>query len=331
MNIRIEKEENEIKTLSPFAFKVINTKGRKTPTDPCVIRTDFERDRDRIIHCKSFRRLKHKTQVFIAPEHDHYRTRLTHTLEVTQISRTISRALKLNEDLTEAIALGHDLGHTPFGHSGEQILNKLCPFEFKHNLQSVRLIEKLEKNGKGLNLTEEVIDGIKCHSFGFEPQTLEGKVVFFADKIAYINHDIDDAIEGGFLKEEDIPSIYKEILGHTKSKRINTMIIDIIKNSINKDTISMSENIYKYTMDLREFLFKNVYHAGSTNTQSYKAKQVVKMLYNHLLENPNYLPTEYYSQYGKEKIERIVCDYIASMTDNYALDKFEEFFMPKAF
>jgi len=328
MNIRKQKELDEINRLDKYAFKVVDTMGRKKKIKPCEIRTDFERDRDRIIHSKSFRRLKHKTQVFISPETDHNRTRLTHTLEVSQISRSISRALGLNEDLTEAIALGHDLGHTPFGHSGEQVLNEICPFDFKHNIQSVRVVESLENDGEGLNLTHEVIDGIKNHCHGFEPSTLEGKIVFFSDKIAYVNHDIDDAIRFGVLKTEDIPCIYTDILGKTNSKRINTMIMDIIKNSLHKDKIKMSDKIFEATMGLRGFLFKNVYHSERAIEEGNKGKAIVKRLYDYYMENPNKMPYEFYKKVEKEGLARIVCDYIACMSDIFAINTYKQLFIP---
>lgn len=331
MNIRKQKEQEELNRLSKYAFKVVNSKGRKKEIIPCAIRTDFERDRDRIIHSKSFRRLKHKTQVFISPETDHNRTRLTHTLEVSQISRSISRALCLNEDLTEAIALGHDLGHTPFGHSGEQILNEICPFEFKHNLQSVRVVEKIEGAGRGLNLTYEVIDGIKNHCHGFKPSTLEGEVVFFSDKIAYINHDIDDAIRFGVLKPSDIPKEYTDILGDTNSKRINTMILDIIKNSYDKNKIKMSDEIFEATMCLRSFLFKNVYHSKRAAEEGDKGKAIVKRLYEYFMEYPKKMPEEFYIMTNNDDLARVVCDYVACMSDIYAINMYKELFIPNAY
>lgn len=331
MNIRKQKEQEELNRLSKYAFKVVNSKGRKKDITPCAIRTDFERDRDRIIHSKSFRRLKHKTQVFISPETDHNRTRLTHTLEVSQISRSISRALCLNEDLTEAIALGHDLGHTPFGHSGEQILNEICPFEFKHNLQSVRVVEKIEGAGRGLNLTYEVIDGIKNHCHGFKPSTLEGEVVFFSDKIAYINHDIDDAIRFGVLKPSDIPKEYTDILGDTNSKRINTMILDIIKNSYDKNKIKMSDEIFEATMGLRSFLFENVYHSKRASEEGDKGKAIVKRLYEYFMEHPKKMPEEFYIMTNNDDLARVVCDYVACMSDIYAINMYKELFIPNAY
>lgn len=328
MNIRKQKEREEINRLSEYAFKVVDTKGRKRSITPCEIRTDFERDRDRIIHSKSFRRLKHKTQVFISPETDHNRTRLTHTLEVSQISRSIARALKVNEDLTEAIALGHDLGHTPFGHSGEQVLNEICPFEFRHNIQSVRVVERIENDGRGLNLTHEVIDGIKNHCHGFKPSTLEGEIVFFSDKIAYINHDIDDAVRFGVLKEEDIPGIFTEVLGNTNSQRINTMIMDIIKNSLHKDKIKMSDEIYKATMGLRKFLFENVYHSKMAIEEGNKGKAIVKRLYDYYTKHPEKMPTDFYKRVESDGLSRSVCDYVACMSDIFAINTYKVLFIP---
>lgn len=328
MNIREQKEKDEILRLSKYAFKVSNTKGRKKEIKPCEIRTDFERDRDRIIHCKAFRRLKHKTQVFISPQTDHNRTRLTHTLEVSQISRSIARALNANEDLTEAIALGHDLGHTPFGHSGEQILNEICPFEFKHNIQSVRVVEKIENEGRGLNLTYEVTDGIKNHCHGFTPETLEGEIVFFSDKIAYINHDIDDAVRFGVLREEDIPDKFTDILGKTNSKRINTMILDIIKNSFDKNKITMSKDIYDATMGLRSFLFENVYHSKKAIEEGNKGKFIVQRLYEYYMKNPKKMAEEFYKRIDEDDLSRIVCDYVACMSDIFAINMYKELFIP---
>ncbi len=330
MNIREKKEKSEIKNLSKFAFKAINTKGRKENIEECEIRTCFERDRDRIIHSKAFRRLKHKTQVFIAPETDHFRTRLTHTLEVSQISRTVARAININEDLTEAIAIGHDLGHTPFGHYGERVLNKLCPFEFKHNLQSKRVVELLEKGGKGLNLTYEVIDGITNHGTKYSPSTLEGQVVRICDKIAYINHDIDDAINANVLKENDLPKEYTSVLGDSKSKRINTMIKSVIKESLDKDVIKMEEDVFKSTMGLRKFLFDNLYFSKSAKEEGRKAENVIEGLFKYYIKNPKKLSAEYYDCIEEYGLERCVCDYIACMSDNFAVDRYNEFLIPSS-
>ncbi|MGF7396125.1 deoxyguanosinetriphosphate triphosphohydrolase [Thermoanaerobacterium thermosaccharolyticum] len=328
MNIRELSEDMEYKILSPYAAHSMETKGRVSEEEKCDIRTDFQRDRDRIIHCKAFRRLSHKTQVFISPEGDHYRTRLTHTLEVAQISKTIARALRLNEDLAEAIALGHDLGHTPFGHSGEQVLNKLLKDGFRHNVQSLRVVDVLENNGSGLNLTWEVRDGILNHSTSGSPGTLEGKIVQLSDKIAYVNHDIDDAIRGKILTNDDIPRDLRQILGDTHSKRINTMVRDIIENSMGKNDISMSDDIYEATYSLRDFLFKKVYIGSKAKSEEIKAKKVVEQLFNYFYENVDGMPEEFVEltyKYGKE---RAVADYIAGMTDKYAIIKYKELFLP---
>lgn len=324
---RTVTEEIEKSTLSEYACKSTDSKGRKVYEVPCDIRTDFQRDRDRIIHCNSFRRLKHKTQVFLIPKSDHYRTRLTHTLEVSQIARTIARALRLNEDLTEAIALGHDLGHTPFGHDGERTLDQLFPGHFKHYEQSKRVVEIIEKNGEGLNLTEEVIDGILCHT-NSTAKTLEGQVVKFSDKIAYINHDIEDAIRGGVLRQEDLPEEPIRILGITKSQRITTLIKSVIANS--KDTIQYDEVTRKAHDELRKFMFDNVYFAPRTNSEKGKACYIVEFLYKYFTASPEKMPDLYIGfarQYGTE---RAVCDFISGMTDDFAVDYFKELCIPKS-
>lgn len=328
MKIREISEDMEYKILSPYAAHSRESKGRTRDEEKCDIRTDYQRDRDRIIHCKAFRRLSHKTQVFISPEGDHYRTRLTHTLEVAQISKTIARALRLNEDLTEAIALGHDLGHTPFGHSGEDVLNRLLKDGFRHSVQSLRVVDVIENNGLGLNLTWEVRDGILNHSTSGNPGTLEGKIVQLADKIAYVNHDIDDAIRGKVLTNDDIPKDLRRILGDTHSKRINTMVKDIIENSMGKDSISMSREIYDATYSLRDFLFKKVYIGSKAKSEEAKAKKVVEQLFYYFCENVDDMPEEFIElthEYGKE---RAVADYIAGMTDKYAITKYKEIFLP---
>ena len=332
MAIREDQEAWEGQYLSPFASLSKNTKGRDMPEPPCDIRTVYQRDRDRILHCKAFRRLKHKTQVFLAPEGDHYRTRLTHTLEVAQIARTISRALRMNEDLTEAIALGHDLGHTPFGHSGERILDELCPDGFSHSMQSVRVVEVLEKNGKGLNLTKEVRDGILNHRTSGSPSTLEGCIVRFSDKIAYINHDIDDAIRGKIFKETDIPKEYTSVLGHSVRQRLNVMIHDIIGSSTGRPAISMSPGMEETFQGLRAWLFTHMYLNEVPKAEEGKAQQLVAALYWYYLDHPHELPEEYRMLMERqgEKKERVACDYIAGMSDSYAISKFEELFVPKA-
>ncbi len=325
--IREITENFENMTLSRYACKSTETKGRKEYEKPCDIRTEFQRDRDRIIHCNSFRRLKHKTQVFLIPKSDHYRTRLTHTLEVSQIARTIARALRLNEDLTEAIALGHDLGHTPFGHDGERTLDALYPHGFKHYMQSKRVVEVIEKNGAGLNLTEEVIDGIICHTNSVAA-TLEGQVVKFSDKIAYINHDIEDAIRGGVLKQEDLPEGPISVLGETKSQRITTLISSIINNST--DVIKYDEITQKAHDDLKAFMFKNVYFAPSTNEEKGKACLIVEYLYNYFVKSPEVMPELYRKIASDFSVELAVCDFISGMTDDFAVDYFKELCIPKS-
>lgn len=332
LHLREIQEKREFDLLSPYAVKSKESKGRQFDEPKCDIRTDFQRDRDRILHCKTFRRLKHKTQVFISPEGDHYRTRLTHTLEVAQIARTIARALSLNEDLTEAIALGHDLGHTPFGHSGEQILNEVCPLGFSHSEQSLRVVEFLERNGRGLNLTWEVRDGIINHQTKGRPSTLEGKVVQISDKIAYINHDIDDAIRGKIIRENDLPKDCVEILGNSFSERINTMIRNVIDNSIYQPDIKMSDEVGTMMKKLRSFMFENVYIGSQAKNQEKKAQYIVKQLYYYFIEHPESIPGEFYLHYqsGEETKERIVCDYIAGMTDRYAINKYCEIYVPSS-
>lgn len=334
MNIRQISEEEEKIRLSPYAKLSSDTKGRQKEEIKCEIRTEFQRDRDRIIHSKAFRRLKHKTQVFIAPEGDHYRTRLTHTLEVSQIARTIARALKLNEDLVEAISLAHDLGHTPFGHTGEKILNELHPNGFKHNLQSIRVVDLLEfhENRPGLNLTFEVREGIINHSGDNLSNTLEGQLVKYADRIAYINHDIDDAIRAGVISEDMLPKDCLSILGETHSKRINTLITDIIENSINQDVITMSEAIRVQMEDLRQFMFENVYFNKKAKKEDDKAEYIVEQVYNYFLTHFDKLPDntkKIYVDISATK-EDIICDYIAGMTDRFMLNTFMDLFVPKA-
>lgn len=329
MNIRENYESLEREILSPYASLSILTKGRNVSEKKCDIRTDYQRDRDRIIHSKSFRRLKHKTQVFIAPEGDHYRTRLTHTLEVSQIARTIARALRLNEDLTEAISLGHDLGHTPFGHTGENVLNEICSYGFKHNEQSLRVVDKLE-NGRGMNLTFEVRDGILNHCGVNTASTLEGRIVKYADRIAYINHDIDDAIRAGIITASQIPQDCLKLLGYTHSQRINTMITDIIYSCMNKNTICMSPEIKGTTDKLREFMFEKVYIGSKAKSDDDKAKYVVNALFEYFKSNYCELPQEFKDKLESDDIERVVCDYIAGMTDVYAVNMFNRLFIPSS-
>lgn len=331
MSIREEIEKMEQENLSPYASLSINSRGREREEEPCDIRPVFQRDRDRILHCKAFRRLKNKTQVFLTPKGDHYRTRLSHTLEVSQNARTIAKALRMNEDLVEAIALGHDLGHTPFGHAGEHVLNELCEDGFRHNEQSVRTVEKLEKDGKGLNLTWEVRDGILNHQMATMPHTLEGKIVRLSDKIAYINHDIDDAIRAHVLTEEEIPLELKKTLGYTTRARLNTLIHNIIKNSMGKDDIVMSDEIHEAMIELRRFMYKNVYQNPVAKGEEAKAKAMLKQLFRFYMENIDLLPEKYLRMRDAgEKEERVVSDYIAGMTDQYAITKFSEYFMPQA-
>jgi len=327
--VRTEIEAKEREYLSRYAALSACSRGREREEAPCQVRTAFQRDRDRIIHSKAFRRLKHKTQVFIAPEGDHYRTRITHTLEVSQISRTIARALRLNEDLAEAIALGHDLGHTPFGHSGEQVLNEVFPPGFRHNEQSLRIVEKLE--GKhGLNLTWEVRDGILHHTGPGIPATLEGQIVRIADRIAYINHDIDDALRAGIIRLEDLPEESIEVLGTSHSSRINTMVMDMIENSWDKDVISMGDTVQRATDRLREYLFKNVYIGSVAKQEEQKARRIIKILYRYYVEQPEFLPPEFQERIEEDGVERCVVDYVAGMTDRFAIKTFEKYFLPFA-
>lgn len=332
MNIREEQEKREHLIFSPYASFSDESRGRDRDEEPCPMRTIYQRDRDRIIHCKAFRRLKHKTQVFLAPEGDHYRTRLTHTLEVAQIARSIARALNLNEDLTEAIALGHDLGHTPFGHAGERTLNSLCPMGFAHYRQSIRVVEFLEKDGQGLNLTWEVRDGILNHRTSGNPSTLEGKAVRLSDKIAYINHDIDDGIRAGILKESDIPSEYTDVLGNSTKERLNTMISDIIMNSIGKNDLVMSEPVRKAMTELRKFMFESLYLNPTAKSEEAKADKLITELYRYYVANTDKLPDTYrrFITEFDERPEQVVCDYIAGMSDQYSISKFQEIFVPKA-
>ena len=329
MDVRERTEQIEREILSPRAALVARTRGRERPEEPCSIRTDYQRDRDRIVHCKSFRRLKHKTQVFLAPEGDHYRTRLTHTMEVAQISRTIARALRLNEDLTEAIALGHDLGHTPFGHIGENALSKYLQGSFEHNKQSLRVVEVLEYNGKGLNLTWEVRDGIQHHTGDGIPSTLEGRIVRTADRIAYINHDIDDAIRAGIIQPEDLPAEPIRVLGRYPGNRIDCMVHDMVEASEDSDTIRMSEPVALLMEELREFLFDRVYIGSVAKTEEEKAIRVLQALADHYMREPGEMPEEFRGHEGEDLAIR-VCDYIAGMTDRYALAKYREFFLPRS-
>lgn len=329
MNLRQEQERREREWLSPYATLSERTRGRERQEAQCQVRTDFQRDRDRIIHSKAFRRLKHKTQVFITPEGDHFRTRLTHTLEVAQIARTVARALRLNEDLTEAIALGHDLGHTPFGHAGEEALDQVHPGGFRHNEQSLRVVDRLEQAG-GLNLTWEVRDGILHHTGEGEPQTLEGQIVRLADRIAYINHDIDDAIRGGVLKSEDLPQDCIQVLGRTHRERINTMVLDVIHHSFDCPWIQMTPAVQEATTELRSYLFRTVYIGSLAKEEENKAKELLQALYRYYLEYPHELPRTDNATDDLPGQDQ-VCDYIAGMTDTYAISRYLAFFVPKGF
>lgn len=315
--------------LSPYACKSKDTKGRDSVEEPCHMRTEFQRDRDRIIYCKAFRRLKNKTQVFFSPEGDHYITRLTHTLDVSQIARSIARTLSLNEDLCEAIALGHDLGHTPFGHSGERILDKLAPNGFKHNVQSVRVVEVLEKDGKGLNLTKEVRDGILHHPKSGTPATLEGKCVSFADRIAYINHDLDDAIRAGILSLSDVPKEVTAVLGNSSRERINSAISSIYRNSVGKNSVQMEKEVEKASESLREFMFDKVYFSKTAKGEEEKAERMITETYRYFIKFPENLPDTYRNLIEKYGKEQAVCDYLSSMTDRYAVYTFNKIFVPK--
>lgn len=316
--------EKERAFLSPYATKSENSKGRLKEEPSCPMRTDFQRDRDRIIYSKSFRRLKNKTQVFFAPDGDHYMSRLTHTLDVAQIARSIARCLSLNEDLTEAIALGHDLGHTPFGHVGERVLSELCPDGFRHSEQSLRVVDLLEKDGKGLNLTIEVRDGILNHPSYGKPATLEGVVVSLADRIAYINHDIEDALRANLLREDELPAFAVSVFGRDTSERINAAIADIVAESLDKPFVRMSEEKKAALDELRTFMFKRVYEHANTLIQE-NAGRMLRALYNYFIENPDAIP----APYDKTDVPRAACDYISSMTDQYAINVFRSLFVPR--
>ena len=318
--IREKLEQKEFNFLNEYATKSSQSKGRKIKEEECPLRTCFQRDRDRIVHSKAFRRLKHKTQVFLSPFDDHFRTRLTHTLEVSQIARTIARALNFNEDLTEAIALGHDLGHTPFGHCGEGVLNEIVKGGFHHNIQSVRVVEILEK----LNLCEETIDGILTHTWGYRPNTPEAQIVQLADKIAYINHDIEDSIRAGIISESDLPQDCIDYFSSIQSQRLNKMITEIINNSIGKPTVSMSEEAWEYTTRLRKWMFENVYMDSPAKLEESKARNVIRELFYFYSDKLKNICDE-------SRIERIVTDYISGMTDRYAIEKYKENFIPTGF
>ena len=331
MKIRETIEHREEEILSPYATLSMRSKGRERKEDECDIRPCFQRDRDRILYSKSFRRLKDKTQVFLSPDGDHYRTRLTHTLEVAQNARTIAKALMLNEDLAEAIAFGHDLGHTPFGHAGERALNTICPLGFKHNEQSLRIVELLEKDGQGLNLTFEVRDGILNHQMSTDPSTPEGRIVRLSDKIAYIHHDMDDAIRGGIISYADVPEKFTKILGKTNTEWLDTFIHDIVINNGDSSTIKMSPEVEEAFVELRRFMFERVYTNHIAKSQEGKAQEMVGILYQYYLEHSELLPPYLMSLLERgERIERLVCDYVSSMTDRFAVARFEEIFVPKS-
>ena len=321
--------EREALFLCDEATLTKNTRGRLHPIDECPVRTDYQRDRDRITHSKSFRRLMHKMQVFLSPEGDHYRTRLTHTLEVTQIARTLARALCLNEDLTEAAALGHDLGHTPFGHSGERALDRLCPGGFRHYEQSLRVVDRLENNCRGLNLTYEVRDGILNHSGDGKAFTLEGQIIKFADRIAYINHDIDDAVRAGILTNEDIPQDVTEVLGSTHSDRITSLVSEVIAYGTKQGKIGMNQPHYGAMLKLRDFMFDTVYRNPKAKSEDDKVMNMIAFLFDYYINKIDALPKEYLINIETDGKERVVCDHIASMTDRYALSTFEELFVPR--
>lgn len=331
MNIRENLEQLEMEYLSPYAAHSRESGGRLKEEEPCDIRPVYQRDRDRILHSKSFRRLKDKTQVFLTPEGDHYRTRLTHTLEVSQNARTIAKALRMNEDLVEAIALGHDLGHTPFGHAGERALNAVCPYGFIHSEQSVRIVDVLEKNGQGLNLTLEVRDGIRNHQTKGEPFTLEGKIVRMSDKIAYIHHDMDDAIRAGILRESDVPKEIGDVIGYTTGERLDHFIHDLVSTSYGKNEIAMSPPVAEALKKLREFMFERVYRNPEAKSQEGKAEMLIQTLYNYYRHHLELLPEDLRVLLDSgETEERIVCDYISSMTDRFAIAKYEEIYIPKS-
>ncbi len=331
MTIRENLEQWEEDYLSPYAAKSKNSKGRLREETECDIRPVFQRDRDRIIHCKAFRRLKDKTQVFLTPEGDHYRTRLTHTLEVSQNARTIAKALKLNEELVEAIALGHDLGHTPFGHAGERALNRVCPLGFDHSVQSVRTVDRLEKNGHGLNLTYEVRDGILNHQTSGRPHTLEGKVVRLSDKIAYIHHDMDDAVRAGILRESDVPEEIRAVLGSTPGERLDCFIHDIVTNSMDQNDIIMSEQVGRAMRDIRQFMFDNVYKNPIAKSEEIKAEMLMETLYHHYMTHVDAMPEEFLRLLSEgEPREQVVCDYVGAMTDRFAIALYSDIFVPKS-
>ncbi len=330
MVLREQTEAAEAALLSPYACLSSRSRGRLIPLEPCPTRTCFQRDIDRIVHSKAFRRLKHKTQVFLEPEGDHYRTRMTHTIEVSRIARTIARGLRLNEDLAEAAAYGHDLGHTPFGHAGERVLNEIMPGGFAHNVQSLRVVDRLERDGEGLNLTYEVRRGILCHTGPDQAETLEGRLLRLADKIAYINHDIDDAMRGKIIYPMDLPLSVSQVLGFTHSERINTLTVDIITQSAGKNDIVQSPACRDAMQELREFMFEYVYRNPVAKGEEGKAQDMIRRLFEFYVKDPDKLPPEYQDIRVEEGVERAVCDYISGMTDKYAVDQFSDAFIPKS-
>ncbi len=330
MTVREQLEARERAVLAPFACLSVNSRGRERPAEPCQVRTCFQRDVDRIVHCKAFRRLKHKTQVFLQPEGDHYRTRMTHTLEVTRIARTIARGLGLNEDLTEAVAMGHDLGHTPFGHAGERLLDQIVPGGFRHYEQSLRVVDRLENDGEGLNLTWEVRDGILRHTVDPLAATLEGQCVRLADHIAYINHDIDDAIRGGIIFPMDIPLELKQELGFSHGERINTLTVDAISASADGASVRLSPGRGQALDRLREFMFEAVYRNPVAKGEESRAQGMLEQLFRYYAAHLDQLPGEYWAIAQAEGPERAVCDYIAGMTDKYAVEQYANAFIPKA-
>jgi len=330
MTVRERLEQNEYTLLAPEAQKAAETKGRAWEEDESDVRTCYQRDMDRIVHSKAFRRLMHKTQVFLQPEGDHYRTRMTHTLEVSRIARTIARALQLNEDLTEAIALGHDLGHTPFGHAGEVALSEVMGIPFRHNEQSLRVVDHLEKDGQGLNLTHEVRMGILGHTGLSIPKTLEGQIVRISDRIAYVNHDLDDARRAGILSEADIPRHISYVLGESHKERINTLVTDMISHTQETGDLGMRPQISQAMDDLRTFLFQKVYKNPVAKGEESKARAMIQALYAYYSKNPEKLPADFIPQLDFEGMPRVICDYIAGMTDKYAVAKYEDIFIPSA-
>lgn len=331
MTIREQLEQEEHQRLSPLAVCSDQSRGRARTMEPCPMRTDFQRDRDRIIHSKAFRRLKFKTQVFLVPEGDHYRTRLTHTLEVAQVARSLARALRLNEDLAEAIALGHDLGHTPFGHIGERSLDELMPEGFRHNEQSLRIVDVLENDGDGLNLTWEVRDGILCHSGKQQPATLEGECVRRADRIAYLNHDLDDALRAGVLQPFELPADCLKVLGKTHGERINTMIMDIVNNSMGQEHLHMSPLVQEAMDGLREFMFERVYRDHWRAAEENRCDALMKQLFHYYTDHPGEMPEEFVLIGYRDGSARGVCDFLSCMTDRYAVRTYQQLFIPSAF